>query len=375
MSRDLRALLERILARQHVPFAEAGEHAVTFPYEGAHGALRVTAHLVDDRVVDFRATLPVPVPEEALGRVGSWILQANDGLRLGGFVLDVEQGVVSFRRSVDTLHMSDELLGQVLPETWRHCAETMDARAPEIVGLCAAAVDDPDEEAEARAAGEIEEQVDSLRHAMDGVLAKSCGPGLAPMIGGTLRDLARAFVARLGEAGLVDQEVKIRLTGHEDAMVLALATRGVAPLKLRFSPTAIRERAARDAEGLVLHHHATVEEAEAIASRGFADARHEVREFINTADGSPVVASRVVLEGVLLSSEPLPPDDRRGRPRLVRVEWGADAPPLGEFEHVRTRYSESEAVLELPEVRRWFVPARVLNAAVRAGVARVTIGG
>jgi hypothetical protein len=89
-------------------------------------------------------------------------------------------------------------------------------------------------------------------------------------------------------------------------------------------------------------------------------------------DGIPMQDDDVEdVSGVFVTDGPTARDDRPGRLTLLTITWSAAAPPLYDFERMHTGYTEEEAFPILDSVRRWYVPAQVLNDAVREGVAEI----
>lgn len=86
---------------------EAGT-AVRTAFQGRNGQCDTVGILREEtRQVLFYSLYPEPIPEERRTSVGELVLRANDDLILGNFELDLDDGALRFKTSIDV--SEDEL--------------------------------------------------------------------------------------------------------------------------------------------------------------------------------------------------------------------------------------------------------------------------
>ncbi|HKG91416.1 MAG TPA: hypothetical protein VKA84_05990 [Gemmatimonadaceae bacterium] len=413
--RNLVATLRRILAGQGITSHVRDGNVVEFTVAGDYGVYPVAGLVSENRIIAFYATAGVRAPEGSVGDVVLWAVQANDDLLLGNFEVDPDDGTVRYKTSLDAKELTVETLEKVLPDLWRLGAAMLDLHLHDLVQVMLGTrgveggdegsdeEDDDDEgdvdeegdaqpdereddgemasgsgsddDAEAVLAEFTEDLYDALFH----VVADRYGDDVAHSIEGALDGLAALFGERVLDEATPDADIQYGVEGDDAEAVLSLSADGVPPLRFRFQPEQLRALLARDEHGIDLYYHATAPVARRVLERGFLNQVHEVvLEHSRTAEGFPDrVNDKRRTRRVLLTDAPLPLDDRTSGGSVLRVRWEGDAARLGRYEWVQTAYTEGddgtwEAVVERPPIRRFLIPAAVLNKAVAEGVVRVS---
>jgi hypothetical protein len=89
-----------------------GETMIGAVFEGRHGHYQcVAVALEDDERFVFYCMAPEPAAEDRRGEVAEFLHRANDGLTLGCFEVDWDDGTVRFRASID---VQGDVLSQAL---------------------------------------------------------------------------------------------------------------------------------------------------------------------------------------------------------------------------------------------------------------------
>lgn len=358
-----------------------GAAAVQFAVP-AQPSLQIRALVLDDRLVVFYLEPDFIIPQSHLEAALRWAIETNSSIFAGAVEVDPDDGAILFRHSVDCVAVPDAALQAHFTAGLELVTTLWQSIAPTLLPVLAA-------DGDASAHGADSEEVSALVHVdadsedddvaqqiadmVYKLLTDGFDEEMAESLSGASRDLAETYVEWLGEAHSGEVDIDARLVGSEEGAVLTLSAENVSPLRYRFSPKAVWDQLARDAEGLTLLHYASPEDAERIVNAGFQDGTLRVAgAYTMDAQGLPIDQNAAEeIEGVLLTDAPLAPDDRRGRTVLVTIAWGEDAPPLGDYERAETAYSGGEAWPLVRDVRRWHVPAKVLNDAVRDGLAEV----
>ena len=100
-------------------------------FRGNNGALRVVAQVVIDReILIGYAILPVNVPEERRSAVAELLTRANYVLRLGNLEMDLGDGEVRFRSSLD--FEGSNLTVDLIKGVVYAAASTMDRFVPAV---------------------------------------------------------------------------------------------------------------------------------------------------------------------------------------------------------------------------------------------------
>jgi hypothetical protein len=367
--------------REHVNPSSTTVDFVAPPGDGA--PLDIQALVIDDRFIALYVDPRIVVPGERMQDALAWAHEMNTTLFVGTVELDVEDGEIGFRHTVDCNPIPPAALDACLKEAWTlaatvwtSAAETLlplldtGARAPAPRDMSWSAAGDVDGDDRAH-----EDDVQQLFDVMYAAVAERFGDDVADALSGTMTDVAETFLAHVDEADVDDVEAEARAKGSDERAVLAVSAPGVKPIRLRFSPATLRQRLAQDAGGLTLLHHTTADRARRILGEGFVDTVIPVRvAYSLDHNGVPTGDEEGDdLEAVLLTDRPLPPDDRRHLSVTLQVKWDLDAPPLYFYEHAETAYEGTEASVVEQSIRRWHVPADVINAAVHDGLAEVAI--
>jgi hypothetical protein len=135
-----------------------GEHeslpVLRFDYEGDNGQWTCFVHIDDDRGhVAVYSVLPDAVPMERLGAAGAVLAGANFQLPIGAFEMDLEDGEVRFRASIDVSQsaLTAGLLDPLVKANWVAVDQYLPALKAVVDGaepadaLAAAADDDDDD--------------------------------------------------------------------------------------------------------------------------------------------------------------------------------------------------------------------------------------
>lgn len=96
--------LDAFLVADGWPVADQdhGERAVAMPVEGESGRWICVAQVPPERdLVLFTSILPIFVPPDGRARVAEYLTRANFGMLLGAFELDMDEGELRYRTSVD----------------------------------------------------------------------------------------------------------------------------------------------------------------------------------------------------------------------------------------------------------------------------------
>lgn len=408
MSRTQRALVSavtRALKNDDIDFERDDDHpddVVGFDFVlGTKPAYSVRVLVVDERIVVVYLHPGFQIPPERGADVFAWSCEQNNEIYLGTVEFDAPNGLILFRHSIECVDIPPAALVDVLCATWHRAYTGWLEIAPSLIPVLAgqAYADEGEEEDEDDAPSSVEAgegddvsedeeewteedeeeyvgNVQGISDALHAALEERFGADLADHMDGTLWNLADNYMQTLGESGPLDTGVTARAVGSEERALLVLSAAGAPSLRFRFSATAVTEQMSRDRAGMTLLHAASEEDARRILADGFTDAailqpgNYTIeRDGLRREDGDPDED-----QGILLTDKPLPHDDRVGRPAQLVIRWGEDAPSIIEHEALATGYSGTEAWLIVPPLRRWHVPAQVLNEAISDGLATVSIG-
>jgi len=118
MAQDLTPIVTAFFAGEGWPIEPLLEERLyETSFEGEHGAWSCHVHVYDEdgRVVFVSTALDV-VPDETREAMGELCNRANFGLAMGNFELDVDEGEVRFRTSIDTsgTELTTELVRNVV---------------------------------------------------------------------------------------------------------------------------------------------------------------------------------------------------------------------------------------------------------------------
>ena len=117
-------------------YEREGDDQVFMQFGGDHGQWPVMAHVQQDAgQVLFYSLAPLTFPPALLPAVAEFVVRANYGLHIGSFDLDLEDGSVQFRTSVDVEQDEDALTPTVLKHLLYHNVITMDRYLPGLQAL------------------------------------------------------------------------------------------------------------------------------------------------------------------------------------------------------------------------------------------------
>ena len=113
--------------------AEVGT-ALQTAFKGDHGQWDcITIVREDARQLIFYSLYPGPVPDEERGAMAELVVRANEDLILGNFELDMEDGTIRFKTSLDV--SQDELTIGLLRPVMLANVLTMDTYLPAIAAV------------------------------------------------------------------------------------------------------------------------------------------------------------------------------------------------------------------------------------------------
>jgi hypothetical protein len=376
----------RILKKHHLPFEileeDADTSTIVFEVEASVSSLTMEATVFGRELIVLLLPANIEIAEDRLPDLVTWVLDANAKHAPSTFVLDLEERTLAIRHSIDCRAIPTAVLDDVLPLAWMLLADIWRDYAPEVLRVVAGqSVSDRAEQLEGESLpdeGDIDEAVehaaDSLAIALMQATTDRFDQEVADALEGALHKLAHEYIERIAEASPASvDDIDIRIKGTDESSVLAVAVQGVRPLRFRFSPRKVRERLNADELGLVLYHNASPASVQRLLRSGFVNERIVTRDYQADVTGVPVnEGEEQITSAVLVTSAPLGPDDRGPRTAVVRIEWDGDAPGLAKFERIHSVYDGNEACVLEDGVRKWHIPAEILNDAVSAQLAVVT---
>lgn len=111
-----------------------GETIVRFHYKGTAGRLLCYGEVDENKQwVLFYSYLPVNVPMDKLGVAAEFVCRANQGMRIGNFELDFEDGEVRYKTSIDV--EGGELAPKMIDNLLRANLSTMNRYFPGLMKL------------------------------------------------------------------------------------------------------------------------------------------------------------------------------------------------------------------------------------------------
>lgn len=111
-----------------------GETIVRFNYKGTAGRLLCYGEVDENKQwVIFYSYLPVNVPMDKLGVAAEFVCRANQGMRIGNFELDFEDGEVRYKTSIDV--EGGELAPKMIDNLLRANLSTMNRYFPGLMKL------------------------------------------------------------------------------------------------------------------------------------------------------------------------------------------------------------------------------------------------
>jgi hypothetical protein len=412
--RKLVTAVTRALKSENIDFERDDDQpgdAIGFDFVlGTNPPLPVRIMVLDERLVAIYLHAGFEIPPERGADVFAWASETNNDIYVGTVEFDVPSGSVLFRHSVDCLEVPAGALTAFLSASWHLAYTSWMAIAPSLLPVLAGQGDfeddedgvdedegpalparhrttrvdapagqsadsaDEDDEWSEEDEEELADRVQAVSDILHSAAEERFGSVLAEYMDGSLWNLADVYVESLNKEELEYAEVTARVVGSEERSVIVLSAEGTPSLRFRFSATTVRGQMIRDRAGMTLLHAASVDDSRRILAEGFDDAVIlPIGDYTIDQHGIPLEeGEREEKEGVLLTDTRLPQDDRVGRPIQLTIHWSADAPSLIAYEALETVYSGTEAWLVVPTVRRWHVPAQVLNEAISDGLAKVT---
>ena len=114
----LLTVIDEALQRRGWPHEQMpGRDVITFPFQGddERWVVYAEAREDDERVLVY-SVVPFNVPRERRAAVAEYITRANYGLHIGNFELDLDDGEVRFKTSLDGkgIGLSPELVDRVI---------------------------------------------------------------------------------------------------------------------------------------------------------------------------------------------------------------------------------------------------------------------
>jgi hypothetical protein len=107
----LRDLVDGVVAARGWSLSPVDEQTQAAAVEGEHGSWLGVVQVFDrHRVVALYSVLPVEVAEDRHAAMAELVTRANHGLIAGAFELDLRDGEVRFRSTLDVSSLSDEQL-------------------------------------------------------------------------------------------------------------------------------------------------------------------------------------------------------------------------------------------------------------------------
>ena len=83
--------------------------------------------------VVFYSLCPFSMPDDRYGAIAEFILRVNDGLVIGNFELDMDQGDIRYKTSLDT--EGDRLTSELMERLVYANVQTMDTYLPGIIAV------------------------------------------------------------------------------------------------------------------------------------------------------------------------------------------------------------------------------------------------
>lgn len=116
------------------PLQHPDAFRVTLRGEDEGEATQAYAHLFrDERVFMFRIVFPWRIPSDRLADATTFLTRANDGLFIGNFELDLDEGEVKFKTYVD--YRDSELEGVQVRNAILGAMETYESYAPALLAV------------------------------------------------------------------------------------------------------------------------------------------------------------------------------------------------------------------------------------------------